>query len=152
VCFIPHVATKTAPVLFQRMEHPPGTALHCLQDQYAAVKDKFTLPHVAELQLANGCGCWLRHVDYPDLAEMEWYAEWKPTQPDFDPSNQQGNHEALADFLEANFRQDGFVEFFGYFDGDASQPARARKEVPVSAIRQPNFFFFGGTLYRFTFD
>lgn len=151
MCFMPFLATKSAPVTVPWNVFPPGTALHDLRPELAAVRDKFSLPHVTGIKLVTGCGCCLRHVDLPDPAEMEWYVGWKSTQPDFDPSREQGNHEALADYLEANFRQDGFVEFFGYFDSDASQPARARKEVPVSAIRQPNFIFCGGTLYRFTF-
>ena len=149
MCFIPHLATKTAPVLFQRLENPPGTALHHLQDQYSPVRDKFTLPHVAELKLREGCGCWLRYIDTEDADQQ---VSFLVSQPNYDTATSQPNHDSLADFLEANFRQDGFVEFFGYFYGDPGQPARAQQQLPVSAIRHPHFHFHGGTLYRFTFQ
>jgi hypothetical protein len=152
MCFIPFLATKSVPVTVPRTESHPGTTLNPLQDQYAAVRDKFSLPHVTEINLVIGCGCWLRHVDDSTSADMDDHVEWNISQPTYNPATEQPNHEGLADFLEANFRQDGFVEFFAYFNGDASQPARARKELPVSAIRHPYFHFHGGTLYRFTFD
>jgi hypothetical protein len=152
MCFITHVATKTTPVLFQHMEHPPGTTLHYLQDQYAAVKDKFTLPHVAELQLAEGCGCCLRHVDYPTTADMDYHVDMIVRMPNYNPADKQSNHNSLADFLEENFHQDGFVEFFGYFNGDPSQPARVHKLIPISDIRHPHFHFHGGTLYQLMLD
>jgi hypothetical protein len=71
--------------------------------------------------------------------------------PDYKPADKQDNHDALADYLVEHFRQDGFVEFFGFFSGDAAQPVRAHKKMPVSAIRHPHFHFHGGTLYRLTF-
>ena len=145
MCFITHMATQTPPVLFERMANPPGTALKFLQDQYAAVRDKFSLPHVAELKLAEGCGCWLRYVDCDD---PEYHVDLMVRMPKYDASEKQSNHDSLADFLEANFRQDDFVEFFGYFNGYAAQPARAQREIIAADIRHPHFHFHGGTLYR----
>ena len=149
MCFIPYLATRTVPVLVPHDQHPPGTALHPVRPTEQGILDKFTLPHVAEIKLASGCGCWLRHVD---MDEPDGFVEYRVSQPDYDPSNEQENHDSLVDYLEAHFRQDGFVEFFGYFHRDASQPARARKELPVEAIRHPHFHFHGGTLYRFVFE
>ena len=149
MCFIPYLATKTAPVLVPHDQHPPGTALHPVRPDQQAILDKFTLSHAAEIKLAIGCGCWLRHVDCED---PEYHVELLLTQPDYDPSNEQDNHDSLADYLQTHFRQDGFVEFFGYFNGDASQPVRAQKEIPVAAIRHPQFHFHGGTLYRLAFE
>jgi hypothetical protein len=151
MCFMPFIATKTAPPSIPGKLPPAGTALLPLSPQYAAVRDKFTLPHVSEIKLITGCGCWLRHVDQPDPEGMEWTVKEMTAEPNYNPADTQPNHEGLADYLEAHFRPDGFVEFFGYFAGDASQPARDRKELPVSAIRDPKFHFHGGTLYRFTF-
>ena len=152
MCFIPFVATKTAPKLVPRFPSSPGTALNPLQTQYAAVADKFTLPHCAELQILHGCGCWLRYVDYPTPEDMEYHAERMVMEPDYDPLEMQDNHDALADYLTEHFQHDGFVEFFGFFDGDATQPARAHQQIPVAAIRHPQFHFHGGTVYRLMFD
>jgi hypothetical protein len=151
MCFMPFLATKTAPVLVPRFEKTDGTGLTALQAQNAAVRDKFTLPHVSEIKLITGCGCWLRYVDQPDPEEMEWIVKEKTAEPNYNPAKEQPNHEGLADYLEAHFRPDGFVEFFGFFEGNDSQPARAHKELPVSVIRDPKFHFHAGTLYRFTF-
>ncbi len=72
--------------------------------------------------------------------------------PEYKPADKQDNHDSLADYLTEHFRQDGFVEFFGFFSGDASQPARAQQEIPVDAIRHPHFHFHGGTVYRLMFQ
>ncbi len=149
MCFMPFLATKSVPTTVPLLEHPPGTALHPLQEQYAAVRDKFSLLHVTELKLAQGCGCWLRNVDCDEPDEL---VELILSRPDYDPAEKQANHDSLADYLEGHFREDGFVEFFGYFEGDATQPPRAHKELQVAAIRHPQFHFHGGTLYRFTFQ
>ena len=152
MCFMPFVATRTAPALVPEFPSPPGTALHPLHPQYdGAITDKFTLPHCAQLKLLRGCGCCLRHVDYPDPQEMANVVEMRVADPDYRPADSQDNHDAMADYLTEHFRQDGFVEFFGYFNGDASQPARARQEIPIDAIRHPHFHFHGGTVYRLTF-
>jgi len=151
MCFIPFVATKTAPKLVPEFPSPPGTALHPLHPQYAAVTDKFTLPHCAQLKIVRGCGCCLRYVDYPDPQEMAHTVELMVSVPDYRPADKQDNHDALAGYLTEHFRQDGFAEFFGYFNGDASQPARARQEIPIEAIRHPHFHFHAGTVYRLVF-
>lgn len=152
MCFIPFVASKSTPSLVPEYPSPPGTQLHALHPQYTAIVDKFTLPHCAELQIEQGCGCWLRHVDYPDPEEMEYMVELIVSGPDYNPADKQSNHDALADYLTEHFRQDGFVEFFGFFSGDAAQPVRAHKQLPIDAIRDPRFHFHGGTLYRLTFS
>ena len=151
MCFIPFLATKTAPPLVPEFPSPLGTALHPVNPQYAAITDKFSLPHCAQLKIVRGCGCCLRHVDYPDPKEMAYIVETSVADPDYRPADKQDNHDALADYLTEHFRQDGFVEFFAFFDGDASQPARARQEIPAAAIRHPHFHFHGGTVYRLTF-
>jgi hypothetical protein len=151
MCFMPFLATKSKPALVPWNASPPGTAMTELHTVHAAVKGKFSLPHVSYIKLITGCGCWLRYVDQPDPEGMEWTVKETTANPNYNPANEQPNHEGLADFLEARFRQDGFVEFFGYFAGEADQPVRDRKELPVSAIRDPKFHFHGGTLYRFTF-
>ena len=99
MCFIPFVATKTAPTLVPEFPSPSGTALHPLHPQYAAVSDKFTLPHCARLKIARGCGCWLRHVDCPDPEEMAYMVELTVAHPDYKPADKQDNHDALADSL-----------------------------------------------------
>jgi hypothetical protein len=152
MCFIPFVATRTPPTLVPEFPPTPGTALHPLHPQYAAVADKFTLPHCAALKIAHGCGCWLRYMDYPDPKEMEYMVQLKVSDPGYNPADKQVNHDALADYLTEHFRQDEFVEFFGFFSGDAGQPARARQQIPVSAIRHPHFHFHGGTIYRLVFE
>jgi len=57
MCFMPFLATKTALVRFDSMANPPGTALYCLEDHYAVVSDRFTLPHIAGWKLLEGCHC-----------------------------------------------------------------------------------------------
>ena len=152
MCFIPFLATGTAPKLVPEFPHQPGTALHPLRPQYAAVADGFTLPHCAELQIPHGCGCWLRRVDFPTSEEMEYMAELKVSEPDYNPGDKQDNHDSLADYLVEHFRQDGFVEFFGFFEGNETKPVRGHKEIPVSAIRHPHFHFHTATAYRLVFD
>ena len=152
MCFIPFLATRTPPKFVTGFPQQPGTALHPLSPQYAAVAEKFTLPHCAELQIAKGCGCWLRRVDFPTSEEMEYMAQFMVTEPGYDPSQKQDNHDSLADYLVEHFRQDGFVEFFGFFEGNHAKPARGQKEIPLSAIRHPHFHFHTATLYRLVFE
>ncbi len=147
MCFMIFLATKTAPPP-PRREVPPGTALLPLRPVDEAIRDKFSLPYVSVIKLVTGCGCCVRYVDSND---------WEHP-PDFDrfPADEggeveQANHESLADYLQAHFRQDGFVEFYGYFYGDPARPARAYREIPVEAIRRRDFQFHGNTLHRLTF-
>jgi hypothetical protein len=152
MCFIPFLATKTAPSLVPEFPHQPGTALHPLRPQYAAVAGRFTLSHCAELQIAHGCGCWLRRVDFPTAEEMEYMAGFTVSEPRYNPADKQDNHDALADYLIEHFWQDGLVEFFGFFEGNESQPVRGHKEIPLAAIRHPHFHFHTATVYRLVFD
>ena len=134
MCFIPFVATKTPPELVPKFPYLPGTRLHPLSPQYARVADRFTLPHCAELQIARGCGCWLRWVEFPTAEEMDYMEGFNASQPGYNPTEKQDNHDSLADYLTQHFRQDGFVEFFGFFAGSEDAPLRGHKEITVKAI------------------
>ena len=149
MCFIPFLAARSAPKLVPHNEHPPGIALHPLEPDLPVIRDKFSLPHVADIKLVIGCGCWLRHVgNKPHCARVEDIVG----DPKYDPSNEQPKHDALADFLQLNFQQDGQVEFFGCNDGEYDLPATERLELPVDAMRHRHFHFRVGTVYRFTFQ
>lgn len=150
MCFLPFVATKSPPTLVPAFPCTPGTALNPLRSQYASVASRFTLPHVAELQIAQGCGCWLRRVDFPTTEEMDYIAEFNATQPGYNPEQKQSNHDSLVEYLTRHFRQDEFVEFFGFFEGNQDKPTRGQKQIPLSAIRHPRFHFHTSTLYRLT--
>ncbi len=54
---MPFLATKTASVRFDPMANPPGTALYCLEDHYAVVSDRFTLPHIVGRKLLERSHC-----------------------------------------------------------------------------------------------
>ena len=149
MCFVPFLATKGAPQLVPHGEHPPGIALRPLEPDLPGIRDKFSLPHVAEIKLVVGCGCWLRHIENkPQCARVEDIVG----DPKYDPSDTLPNHDALADFLQMNFQRDGQVEFFGCNDGDYDLPAMERLELPVDAMRDRHFHFRIGTVYRFTFQ
>jgi hypothetical protein len=79
---------------------------------------------------------------------MEYMVKLMVSASDYNPADKQENHDSLADYLTEHFRQDGFVEFFGFFSGGAAQPARAHKQISARAIRHPQFHFHAGTLYR----
>ncbi len=143
-----YLGTRTAPPPLPSGQYPPGTALLPLRAEEAPVRDKFSLPHVSSIKLNEGCGCWLRYVDSDDSEHPPDFELLSPKEGNLE----QPNHDSLADYLQTHFRQDGFVEFFGYFYGNAAQPARAHQEVPVDAIRSGQFQFHGRTLYRLTFD
>lgn len=148
MCFMPFLATQSAPTLVPHGECSPGIALHPLKPNWLGIRDKFSLPHVAEIKLVIGCGCWLRHVENkPGYARVEDILN----NPDYSPANEQPNHDALADYLWLHFRQDGHVEFFGCNDGEGELPATERLELPVDAMRHPHFHFGMGTVYQFTF-
>lgn len=148
MCFMPFIGTKSTPALVPRFPCQPGTALNPLHPEYEFVRGTFTLPHGAELQLMKGCGCCLRYVDQPTSEDMDWVAKLNVSDPKYDPSNDLGNHDALADYLQKHFSQDEFVEFLGLWDVDKERPLRGEREIPLNAIRHPHFHFHTATLYR----
>jgi hypothetical protein len=148
MCFMIYLGTKTPPRPLPIGTYPPGTALVPLRPGEEPIRDKFSLQHVSSIKLAQGCGCWLRYVDSDDVEHPPDFNLLPPKEGDLE----QPNHDSLADYLQAHFHQDGFVEFFGYFYGDAAQPARAYRETPVAAIHRPDFQFHGGTLHRLSFS
>jgi hypothetical protein len=148
MCFMPFLATKTAPPLAAPDRFPSGIALQSLSPNEAAVINKFTLPYHAGIKLVIGCGCWLRHVENrPQYATVEDLVR----SPDYNPALEQPNHDALVDFLRQHFTTDGFVEFYGCNDGDYAEPAREHLRLPVETIRHRNFHFRVGSRYSFLF-
>jgi len=149
MCFMPFLATKTAIPLVPQYQHPPGIALHPVRPEARAVLDKFTLPHPAEIKLVIGCGCWLRRVENrPQYATVETLI----SDPKYDPTPEQPNHDALVEFLRQHFTADGFVEFYGCIDGDYAEPAREHLRLSVEDIRDRYFHFRVGSHYRLLFD
>ena len=150
MCFMPSLATTTAPTLTPFGPDVPGIILFAPRHyKPSELAEKFTLPHHAEIGLVKGCGCWLRHVETsPSSATQEDLVQ----SPDYDPAPTQENHDALANFLEKHFQQDGFVEFYGCNAHETADPPKERLELPVEAICHPHFHFRVGTVYRLTFD
>lgn len=149
MCFMPALATATGPTLTPFPAPGGAITLFALRHYKPAnLAGKFTLPHHAEIGLVIGCGCWLRHLDIsPSSARQEDIVQ----DPKYNPSTEQPNHDALVDYLQAHFRQDGFVEFYGCNAHEVAEPEKERLELAVEAVRHPHFHFRVGTVYRFTF-
>ncbi len=147
MCFVLYVASKkTVPVIpwndEQRALWTTGLTAH---DQ--TMRHQFKLSEVAYVGSDNQCGCGFRHATYQ---QGEWPEEWEANAPDYDPSDTQPNHLALAAFLRSHCAGEPFVELFGVWDGDYAKTPKGHLEVQLERLADPKFFFRERVHYRVT--
>ncbi len=108
-----------------------------LNEYNSPVKAHFTLPHVVYAESDHGCGCGFRHISY----QNGWGEDYFASLPDYDTTDTQRNHLALAEFLRKHFQGEEFVEFYGCWEGDFALPEMDRRELTLDDLVQPGFHF-----------
>lgn len=65
-----------------------------------------------------------------------------------DLADSRGDHEALANYLEALLKSEPHVELYGAWEGNEGELARDREEITPERLRDPRFGFRENVLYR----
>lgn len=111
---------------------------HVTDDEPAAqeARTHFTKKRVYYLGSDNGCGCGFRQ-------ESDWVID-KPEEQ----ASKRDNQQRLHDYLAACLEDEEFVELFSCWSGDEAENCELRRDVPLRALIDEEFFFSEGQITR----
>lgn len=145
MCFALYAGT-TQPLPRRRWrQDAPDISVEPLLDYDGRIKTLFSKREVQYIGSTSGCGCGF---PYAALENGAW-PEIEHPRLDMSPrefDHTQRNREGLVNLLKT--ADEEFVELFGISDGDVGATPKARENITITRILNPNFFFKEQGFYR----
>ncbi|MGA2620996.1 MAG: hypothetical protein ABSF26_25515 [Thermoguttaceae bacterium] len=147
MCFCLYVGSNQPPALARYEERPGhvnGYPVEADHPQAAEIRQHFTLPEVASLGAAEGCGCGFLHrtMDQNWLTEESIRENWMPSETD------RQNRRELYELVASQVAEFGLVELYGCWNDDEGEATEREEEITLEQVLDVYFWFRHRVLYR----
>ena len=135
MCFVLYAGTSKPLPRSAFNPEAPAVWVTSLTEHDAAIRAHFSKPEVQYIGSTSQCGCDFPHAilqngDWPEIEVAKAFERNPSEKP---------NREALAALLGSS--GESMIELYGLWRGDFSETPKAREEIPLSRILDPDFLF-----------
>ncbi|HEY1218977.1 MAG: hypothetical protein ABSE42_14775 [Bryobacteraceae bacterium] len=147
MCFLLYAGTMKPIPRIEFDENAPNLNVVSLNEHDAAIRTHFSQPEVQYIGSTSCCGC-----DFPHLMMQngEWPFFRDPRRDAERDASDRHNMEALVGLLLAT--REKLVELYGIWDGNFAKTPRAREDVSLESLLDPDFHFKEGGFYTVSLE
>jgi hypothetical protein len=144
MCFVLYAGTARPLPRRPWNKEAPDLSIASLTERDVAIKAHFSKPEVQYIGSTSGCSC-----DFPFVAlqkgEWPFFAELEKKDPK-QAATDKYNRESLVGLLRSSGEET--VELYGVWSGDFAEGPRAREDVLLEQVLEPDFRFKERGFYR----